>query len=236
MATQLLPFISDEDLKAHTKALLDAATRAEARVSKNPYENVIDPFSALVDAARQRVSVEDWMEQEKSRQIQKSLQNALGQFHQSVIGSMPGWEDMGKGGSFDVRNKDKKIIGEVKNKHNTMNSTSAVGAYDKLQKHLDYGGEPGYTAYLVGIIPKTPKPYISEFAPSEKGQQRPHRKDILRIDGKSFYEVATGDRESLSRLYNALPLVLSDLLKIDPRELTDSPTFRELFDRAYTKK
>ncbi|MGH7237547.1 MAG: Eco47II family restriction endonuclease, partial [Candidatus Saccharimonadales bacterium] len=93
-----LSFLSDQDLYKLTKLLVDAALKSEAKVEKNPYANVIDPFSALIDAARQNIALSDWLRQEKSRQIQKSFQNAVGDFHQHILGAIPGWQDAGDGG------------------------------------------------------------------------------------------------------------------------------------------
>lgn len=230
----LLPFISDEDLYRATKTLVDAALTAEKKVDKDPYRNVVDPFSALVDAARQHISVGDWMEQEKSRQIQKAFSNALGDFHQDILGYMPGWENAGRGGSYDVKNTGLKVIAEVKNKHNTMNARSAISVYDNLQRHLDYSESQVEKAYLVEIVPKYPRAYESPFAPSERGTKRPARPDIVKIDGKSFYGLASGDPDALRKLYDALPEVLGEILRMPAPGLSASPVFVELFDKAYT--
>lgn len=230
----LLPFITDENLVLATKTLLDAADKGQADVERDPYRNVIDPFSALLGAARQKISTDEWMDQEIARQVEKAFSGALGDFHQDVLGFMPGWENAGRGGSFDIKNDSLKIIAEVKNKHNTMNARSALSVYDNLQRHLDYGGDTITMAYLVEVVPKRPRPYQTPFCPSERGTQRPRRDDILKIDGKSFYAMASGDRDALEKLYQALPTVLAQLLGADESELRDSPVFRDLFKRAYT--
>lgn len=229
----MLSFITDDDLRQATQRLVDAALSSQRKVEKNPYRNVIDPFSALVDAARQGISTEDWLTQEKSRQIQKALQNALGAFHQTVLGAMSGWEDAGAGGSYDVKNTELKIIAEIKNKHNTMNARSALSVYDSLSRHLDYSEDNITKAYLVEIIPKQAKAYEVPFAPSERGTSRPARKDIVRIDGASFYDLASGEQDALRKLYEALPIVLGEILDVSADELVSSSTFTELFDRVY---
>ncbi len=230
---QLLRYISDDKFHKATKTLVDAALSAKNKFEKNPYRNVIDPFSALFDSASQRINTEDWMIQERARQIQKALQNALGDFHQTILGAMPGWEDAGKGGSYDVKNSEKKVIAEVKNKYNTMNARSALSVYDNLQKHLDYGADGVTKAYLVEIVPKNPKPYEVSFTPSERGTSRPSRKDIVKVDGKSFYAFASGDPDALRELYDALPTVLAEILNIPSSGLNSSPTFDEMFRRVY---
>jgi hypothetical protein len=147
---------------------------------------------------------------------------------------MPSWENAGRGGSYDIKNETLKIIAEVKNKHNTMNARSALSVYDNLQRHLDYSGDAITMAYLVEIVPKNPRPYQIQFCPSERGTRRPQRDDILKIDGKSFYAMASGDPDALEKLYQVLPTVLAQLLGASESELKDSPVFRDLFNRAYT--
>lgn len=230
-----LQFISDEDLIKHTTSLVNAALAGEQKVEKNPYKNVIDPFSALVDAARQKILLSEWMDQEKSRQIQKSFQNAVGDFHQHILGSMPGWFDAGEGGNYDVISENKKIIAEVKNKYNTMNSGLQVQVYDKMAHWLDYG-KSGFTAYVVDIVPKSPKPYCIPYTPSERGVKRQTRNNLLRIDGRSFYALASGIEDALDQLYLVLPAILEKILELSKGSLATTAEFRQLFEKAYLKK
>jgi hypothetical protein len=228
----ILPYISDSDLITHTSKLVDAAKRGEKKVYANPYNNVIDPFSALVDAARQNISLEEWMKQEQARQIQKSFQNAIGEFHQQILGSIGGWNNAGAGGSYDVINNEMKIIAEVKNKYNTMNSSSALNAYDKMAHWLDYG-KSGYRAFIVEIVPEKPLPYSVPFTPSDRKVKRQTRENLRRIDGRSFYALATGIPQAIDLLYKALPDVLDELLNTSEEKLTRSVAFDELFSRVY---
>jgi len=233
----LLPFISDNDLYESTETLVSAAKTAESDVEKNPYKNVIDPFSALVDAARQGISIEEWMQQEKSRQIQKSFQNAVGDFHQNILSSMPKCRNGGKAGNLDVVCDEKKIIAEVKNKYNTMNSGAQVKVYDDLAGWLDFQyGKLGYTAYVVDVVPRNPKPYTKHYAPSDKGTKRQTRQNLLRIDGRSFYAMLSDYDNAIDMLYEVLPSVLSSILKIDESLLKHHSEFNDLFKRAYIKK
>ena len=228
----LLSYISDEDIIKFTKELVDASLHAQKSTEKNPFKNVIDPFSALVDAARQGISLDTWMQQEKSRQIQKSFQNAVGNFHQHILGAVNNWIDAGEGGSYDVISDKKMIIAEIKNKFNTMNSSSQLAAYDKLANWIDYD-KHGYTAYIVDIIPKTPKPYCIPFTPSNRNIKRPSRNNLLRIDGRSFYALVTGKERAIDQLYAVLPQVLEIILKIDDTTLTNCSEFKQLFEKAY---
>ncbi len=208
---QLLEFISNEQFFNHVSTMVNAVKIAKTKVEKNPYSSVVDPFSALVDASIQEISIDDWMKQENARRIQKALQNAIGEFHQNILGSMKGWENAGRGGSYDVRNADKRIIAEIKNKYNTLNANGYIAMYNTLANHLDYG-DKGFIAYYVAIITKKPSPYNKIFAPPRMGQRMASREDLRMIDGKSFYTLASGDPNALAKLYNALPQALAHVL------------------------
>jgi hypothetical protein len=225
-----LPFISDEKLLQYTNEVLMKASMAETEAEANIYSNVIDPFSALFDSMRRGISMETWLQQEKSRQIQKTLQNAVGDFHQNILGTMPGWENAGRGGSYDIRNKEKKLIAEIKNKHNTMNSSSAESAYQKLANHLRYS-EQGYTAYIVFIIPRTPEAFDTPWSPNQTTMTL--REDVRKIDGRSFYDLAANTKGALHSLYEQLPKVIAQSLNTKLGNVKKSPELTDLFSRAY---
>lgn len=210
---QLLEFISDENLFKHASHVLDVAKSTSNKAEERLFTNTVDPFSALFDAMCQGISLEQWLEQEKARQTQKTLQNALGGFHQEILGSIPGWESMGTGNVFDLKNEKLKIIAEVKNKYNTTKGNHKVAIYDDLSDQLKIKYR-GYVAYYVEIIPKGKAVYNKPFTPPDNRthKRRAARKDIRVIDGKSFYGLATGDPEAIKKFYNTLPIVIGELL------------------------
>jgi hypothetical protein len=147
------------------------------------YSNVVDPFSALFDMVKQGIDFDDWLKQEEFRQAQKTLQNQVGYFHQNILGKVEGWKDTGIGGSIDLINVDEKIIVELKNKHNTLNSSSSIQTYRKMVNHLD-GDNKGYAGYVVTIIPLRATRFIKNFAPNDDGGIKlPVRNDLKIIDG-----------------------------------------------------
>lgn len=231
---QLLPFISNKDLYAQVGRVIDLAKETLTKNEKQFYKNSVDPFSALFDALWQNISLTVWLKQEKARQNQKTLQNALGDFHQEILGSFNGWESLGKGNVFDIKNESKKIIAEVKNKHNTTKGNHKVAIYDDLKGQLKERFKD-YTAYYVEVIPKNKKIYNEPFTPSDNRthKRRPKNKKIRVIDGKSFYALATGDPNALKKLYDVLPRVISDILGREPKVVKDDASFNSLFEKIY---
>lgn len=228
-------FIDADSLENYAALLFRAAVDAVEKAEQDVFRNVIDPFSAVVDSLTQHVSLDIWLKSESSRQAQKTLQNAIGTFHQNVLGSLPGWENAGIGGSIDVRNNDLGIVAEIKNKYNTMNSGAALAVYDKLSKHIDYNDNyrGRFVAYVVYIIPRRPDPFNDTFNPSDRGTRRPEREDVRQIDGRSFYEMATGNSEALKNLYLSLPLLAKNRFDWDGDNVSKSKLFEELFFKAY---
>jgi hypothetical protein len=230
----ILTFISDEVLANAVKNLLDVATDARKKADKGFNRNVIDPFAVLFEMSGFQVDEQTWLVSEKNRQAQKTLQNHVGTFHQTILGNIPGWEDLGTGGVVDVVCPSKKIIAEVKNKHNTVKGSDKVTVYDtmeelvmpKLQKYK------GFTAYYVEIIRKSKRPYDKPFTPSdkEKSHRRPANELIRQIDGYSFYALATGVPDALSQLFVALPDVIESCSEY---RFADRTFAKQFFQKAF---
>ena len=225
-----LSYISDDRILELAREVLKTVKLSESRVEKNLAKNVLDPFSAIFDAARSGKTVDEWFQAEKDRQVQKSLQNAIGTFHQRVLGSMPGWVDTKRGGSVDLRSDDRKIIAEVKNKYNTMNSSSAEAVFKKFENHLRYV-DKGYVAYLVSVVPRTPQRYDREWTHSAKLSTT--RPDIREVDGASFYALVTGDKDALANIYQKLLVALASLTEDDKGILMSDLKTTVLFEKAY---
>lgn len=115
-----LNWISDYDLKEAINKLVSVAKEALANSEKKFNKNVIDPFSAIFQVAGFGMDYKSWIISEKRRQSQKTMQNQVGVFHQIILGSVQGWDDMEVGQGVDLVCHEKKVIAEVKNKHNTV--------------------------------------------------------------------------------------------------------------------
>lgn len=202
MSNTFWEYVDDEILITEIKNVLQQFEQEMESV--DIHRNVLDPFSALFDMAKQGIDFEEWLEQEKSRQSQKTLQNLVGYFHQHILGAVGDWEDPGTGGSVDLINDREKIIVEIKNKHNTLNSSSATQTYNKMVGHLN-NSKLGYQGYVVLLIPKRPRRYKKHFAPNDDGVPVERRDDLMEIDGASIYEIVTKDKDALKKLYACLP-------------------------------
>jgi Eco47II restriction endonuclease len=232
-----LPFIDDLKLEQIVDDTLRVAQEARAKPLTDLDRNVIDPFSTIFELFGFNLSVAQWTGNEKLRQDQKTLTNQIGAFHQKILGSTDGWTDTGNsGGLVDIVNATRRLVAEVKNKHNTVTGTHLKDLYDALDSQVMTKGNHynGFTAYYVVVIPKGGKRFDKPFVPSDRtrtSQKRQSNELIRIIDGWSFYELATGTPNALALLYDALPNVLQ---RNAAKKITHD--VKRFFDAAYVAK
>lgn len=219
-------FKNDDALSKIIKKIYDAYKAAKS--SNDIHSNVIDPFSALLEASFNEMTYDEWIIAEESRQVQKTLQNAIGTFHEEIIGEIKSFENLKVGEIIDIVSKDKKIIAEIKNKWNTTKGNHKVAIYDDIASVLTTIGD-GFTGYYVEVVPKKATPYNKEFTPPDNKthSRRTANSKIKVIDGKSFYAMITGDKNALFKIYDEIVVELEKL------GLNTEDDFKKLLTKAY---
>lgn len=200
-----LSFISNDNIYNHVKEIvLKYKTFIDL---KHFNSNVIDPIKLTFDAKVYGKSLEEIIESECVRQIDKGNTNHIGYFHQNLFKyAGNGWEVPTAG--FDVVNEEKHIYCELKNKHNTMNDASAQKTYMKMQAKLLEDDKA--TCMLVEAIAK--KSGNEPWHARVDGKVYKHDR-IRRVSMDKFYEVVFGDPQAFYKLCVALPDILDDVIK-----------------------
>ena len=232
-----LKFISDNDLCVAVARVINIIETAEHDAEIKLHKNVIDPFSALFHGVTHSISYQEWIEQEKARQTQKTMQNAIGDFHQEILGYVPGWNNLGTGGGLDIVNEKMKIIAEIKNKFNTTKGNHKVEIYDAIKSKLKNNEYENFIGYYVEIIPQGKNKYDKPFVPPDNKtkKRRPANKKIRVIDGISFYSLATSREYALQELFEAISHVLVDEYKYKLSK-KEALQYFELFRMAFFVK
>lgn len=103
-----LSWIDNEKLYNVTKDTLVSSFKKQ-KEEFDPYnnKNVIDPVSAVFHMFVLGLDFEEWESYERLRQVGKTLQNAIGNWHQKVLGLAKNWEDKGTKGVYDLESKTK---------------------------------------------------------------------------------------------------------------------------------
>ena len=184
-------------VQSSLRKLLDKAN--ELKNKQLPGNHVLDPYAAGLESIVFDYSwPTDWLEVERRRVNQKTLMNHLGDFQQEIIGALPGWESFPSGtGNPDVVGSrgTQKLIAEIKNKYNTLNSASSKSTYESLANFLSEPKYSGRTAVVATILAKPVRDTMwKSFAP---GSSCKSRSDILIMSGRVFYAFACDPNERL---------------------------------------
>jgi hypothetical protein len=196
-------WLNKEVLARHVDGILELSQR-----KRDVHTNVVDPFAVLFESALGGFNENSYKSQELHRQLQKAVENKIGALHQEVLGSIQNFKSTGAiGGGVDIVSERLKVIAEIKNKHNTVKGSNLYKEiYCNLDRYLSEKKYQGYTAYYVTIIPKKGQEGCHTFRPSisrEEGKA-PERKDILQIDGRGFYKLATGREDAIEHLFSSI--------------------------------
>ena len=187
----MLSWISQRTLDGHIDTLLARASDAKSKAPERVRGNVRDPFSSLVAAST--FEVQDANELVELQSLESALRggsNAIGEFHQSVLGSVPNWENHDAG--YDLVCESRRMLAEVKNKHNTMNSTNRREVIEGLRTGIQQR-RGTWKGYLVIVIPRKPERY--EITLNSR---------LYEVDGATFYELVTGEANAIHDLFEYL--------------------------------
>lgn len=195
-----LGFISNEDIFSHVK---NTVRLYRTNITLKDFnKNIIDPIKLTFDARIYGKTIEDIIESESIRQIDKTNTNRIGYFHQNLFRyAGNGWQVPDTG--FDVINNELHIFAELKNKHNTMNSRSADSVYRHMQNKILHDDQA--VCMLVEVIAthsRNEKWYYDNLS---------HEK-IRRVSIDKFYSIVFGDEEAFFKLCRALPDILDDVI------------------------
>lgn len=208
MKNRYVKFISDDHLLKCIENLYSSYVKAKATISKKKfYNNKIDTIKLTFDTKFNKVSEESIIETEILRQIDKSINNSIGTFHEQVLGGIKGYE-IGKLSGFDIKAKNNSLFADIKNKHNTMNSSAAEALFQKLARYADDYKEA--KCYWVQILAKGS--FIEHWKGDINGKEYSHSR-VFKISGDQFYALLSGRNNALYELYTALPVAIGDFME-----------------------
>ena len=216
MANKYVSFISDKHLLTCVESLHRSYLKAKNNISKKSfYTNKVDTIKLTFDAKFNNINENDLIQSEILRQIDKSINNSIGTFHEQILGGIEGFE-VGKLSGFDIKASDDTLFADIKNKHNTMNSSSAEALFQKLSRYADDYKKA--KCYWVQILAKGS---FNELWKGEiNGKEYSHSR-VYKISGDQFYALLSGQEDALFQLYKALPKAIDDYLKsIEENEAT----------------
>ena len=203
-----LSFISDENLLKCISELHNTYEQCQRTfTTADFYKNKVDPIKFQFDMVFNEINDSDYIKAAITRQVDKTISNAIGAFHQRLLGCIDGLNDLGVGNGCDLVNDQRTIFAELKNKHNTMNSSSSEATIQKLINTAEKN--PKATCYLIQIIAK--KSINDLWEGSFNGKHYSHPR-VKKISADRFYELVTGIPDAFYQLCTVLPQATKDYL------------------------
>ncbi|MEK4563763.1 Eco47II family restriction endonuclease [Alkalihalobacillus sp. FSL R5-0424] len=223
-----MDFISMEDFVQHVRSTLDNMyKKRDINTLKDFNKNLIDPVKLTFDSFTNNLDRKALINTEIIRQIDKSITNDIGAFHQYIFNYIDGWNVPKEG--FDIENPTEKYFVELKNKHNTMNSSSSQKTYINLQNKILADSDA--TCMLVEIIAKRSQDIRWKVTVDKKLFN--HEK-IRRVSIDKFYEIATGDPLAFQKICSWLPITIKRINDEYKHEKAEEKVLDELLDVADT--
>lgn len=210
-----IQFIKESDFRHHVSETIAAyGDKLLSYDLKKLNSNIIDPIKMIFDKNVYRESWEELIKSEIFRQRDKASNNDIGYFHQRIFQYFKGCHvpDNGKEGGWDViyENPDgivlpegdtvHRIYVEMKNKHNTMNSSAASKTYIKMQNQLLQDDD--CACFLVEAIAK--RSQNIKWTTTVDKRKVSHR-HIRRVSIDQFYALVTGEDDAFYQICMALP-------------------------------
>lgn len=208
MKHKYVNFISDDHLLFCIGNLHNAYLRAKNNVTKrNFYSNKVDTIKLTFDANFNNIDEETLIQSEILRQIDKSINNSIGTFHEQILGGVKGYL-AGNLSGYDIKADDDTLFADIKNKHNTMNSSAAEALFQKLARYANDFKKA--KCYWVQILAKSS--FCELWSGDINGKEYSHSR-VYKISGDQFYALFSGEEDAMFQLYNAIPIATNDYLK-----------------------
>lgn len=218
MPNKYVPFITDEHFLSCVANLHSAYLKAKNDITKEKfYKNKVDTIKLTFDSKFNGIEEESLIQTEILRQIDKSINNSIGTFHEQILGGVNGFE-VGVLSGFDLKAENNTLFADIKNKHNTMNSSSSESLFQKLARYADT--YKGAKCYWVQILAKGS--FNEKWTAIINGKEYSHSR-VYKISGDKFYELITGHPDALIELYKKLPVVIEDYLSTQNNDGTNKP-------------
>lgn len=207
-----LDFIEQYDFENHVIATLREYRETLKAIDLKKFNsNLIDPIKLLFDKNVFNKSFEEIIKLEIHRQRDKSNSNIIGYFHQNMFRYIANCQVPREGWDVIFTNGNSTYYVEMKNKHNTMNSSASGKTFMKMQNHLLNAEDKDRSiCALVEVIAKKSqnKPWVITL---DKIKQTPNEQ-LRRISIDKFYEIVTGNPNAFKMICEQLPMTIEKVI------------------------
>lgn len=234
-----ISFISEKDLTDHVRLTIQKyGDKLESFDLQKFNKNTVDPIKLIFDKTVYRSTWEETISNEIFRQRDKSNNNDIGYFHQRIFQYIKNCRvpANGEDGGWDVIFEDQdgiympdgtivhRVYVEMKNKHNTMNSSAAAKTFIKMQNQILQDDD--CACFLVEVIAK--KSQNIKWETTVDSQKVGH-KLIRKVSLDNFYAIVTKQEDAFFQLCMILPEIINKVVNTEGDNLVPNDSvFDEL--------
>lgn len=203
-------FLNGADFERHVQETILQYQKALCAIDLKKFNsNIIDPIKLTFDRAVFQKSMQQLIEDEISRQRDKTATNVIGYFHQNIFRYFPNCVVPREGWDVIVTQKDgTKIYVEMKNKHNTMNAASSQKTYIQMQNQIMQ--TPDDFCFLVEAIAPCSRNIPWGCSVNKTHCEHAH---IRRVSMDQFYAIVTGEATAFFEMCMQLPRTIEKIVK-----------------------
>ena len=199
MKNKYVDFISDEHFLECVANLHNAYLKAKNNITKkNFYSNKIDTIKLTFDAKFNKIDEESLIQAEILRQIDKSINNSIGTFHEQILGGIKGFQ-VGNLSGFDIKAKNDTLFAIFKFEQISKNIEDCI--FEKLTKDAKIFRNAKF--YFVDF--NLENNYFEKWIISNDESSVSHKR-VFKISANKFYSL-------LSNKENALDDFLEKIVK-----------------------
>ena len=227
----ILKFIEKEDFENHVANTLKQYKETLKSIDLAKFNsNLIDPIKLLFDKNVFNKSFEEIINLEIHRQRDKTNSNIIGYFHQNIFRYINNCIVPDEGWDIIFTNKRETYYVEMKNKHNTMNSSSSITTFIKMQNHLLNAKDKDKSiCALVEVIAKKSQNIPWTITLNKIKQTSNER--LRRISIDKFYEIITGNANSFKLICEQLPITIEKIITNNKSLQVEKDTVLEELNR-----
>lgn len=207
MKNKYVDFISDEHLLTCVENLHKSYLKAKNNVSKRSfYNNKVDTIKLTFDAKFNDINEDDLIQSEILRQIDKSINNSIGTFHEQVLGGIEGFE-IGKLSGFDIKASDYTLFAIFGSKDTSQNISDAI--FEKLASAARIFLKAKIYYVLVDDDSDTNEKWVIGHEEYSVSQKR-----VFKISLKEFYAEVAKQENAYEQLCQQIPFAIKSYLSI----------------------
>ena len=223
-------FLNGAEFERHVQETILQYQKALCAIDLKKFNsNIIDPIKLTFDRAVFQKSMQQLIEDEISRQRDKTATNVIGYFHQNIFRYFPKCVVPPEGWDVIVTQKDgTKIYVEMKNKHNTMNAASSQKTYIQMQNQIMQ--TPDDFCFLVEAIAPCSRNIPWGCSVNKTHCEHAH---IRRVSMDQFYAIVTGEATAFFEMCMQLPKTIEKIVRKNRNLTVQKDTVLEELQQMY---